>query len=170
MRHTTKSHKGPRFHERLFRLKITHDIQCPALNSAGANFACCSLAEQAIELPLGHAITLARTLHQATAIDDRDVALAAPVEALAQPLVGNSHSLGRQVAIEIYSSCHQVTEGQSLPRQNAPSFIDIANMPSTTALSLKVFLRSNHKGMPNLIVSDSDSDDLVDYILSLKQR
>ena len=97
-------------------------------------------------------------------------ALAAPVEALAPPLVGNGHSLGRQVAIEICSSCHQVTEGQPLPRQNVPSFIDIANMPSTTALSLKVFLRSNHKGMPNLIVSDSDSDDLVDYILNLKQR
>ena len=96
--------------------------------------------------------------------------LAMPVPALAQPLEGNDHSLGRQVAIEICSSCHQVSEGQLRPRQNAASFIDIANMPSTTALSLKVFLRSNHKGMPNLIVPESDSNDLIDYILSLKHR
>jgi mono/diheme cytochrome c family protein len=96
--------------------------------------------------------------------------LARPVPALTQPLVGNNASPGRQVAIEICSFCHQVTEGQPLPRPNAPSFIDIANMPSTTALSLKVLLRSNHKGMPNFIVPDSDADNVIDYILSLKQR
>jgi mono/diheme cytochrome c family protein len=96
------------------------------------------------------------------------VALAVPVEALAQP--DNSHSLGRQVAVELCSSCHRVTEGQPLPPQNVASFFAVANLPSTTALSLKVFLRSNHKGMPNLIVSESDSDELIDYILSLKRR
>ena len=95
-------------------------------------------------------------------------ALAVPVEALAQP--GSSHSLGRQVAIELCSSCHRVTAGPRLSGQNVASFFAIANLPSTTALSLKVFLRSNHKGMPNLIVSESDSDELIDYILSLKRR
>jgi len=94
-------------------------------------------------------------------------ALAAPVEALAQS--NNGHSPGRQVAIELCSSCHRVTEGQPRPRQNEASFFAIANLPSTTALSLKVFLRSNHKGMPNLIVSESDTDNLIDYILSLKR-
>jgi hypothetical protein len=95
-------------------------------------------------------------------------ALAVPVEALAQP--DNRHSLGRQVAIELCSSCHRVTEGPRLPGQDVASFFAIANLPSTTALSLKVFLRSNHKGMPNLIVSESDSDKLIDYMLSLKRR
>lgn len=95
-------------------------------------------------------------------------ALAVPVEALAQP--DNSHSLGRQVAVELCSSCHRVTAGQPLPPQNVASFFAIANLPSTTALSLKVFLRSNHKEMPNLIVSEPDSNNLIDYILSLKQR
>lgn len=94
-------------------------------------------------------------------------ALAVPVEALAQP--AKRHSLGRQVAIELCSSCHRVTEGQPRSRQNVASFFAIANLPSTTALSLKVFLRSNHKGMPNLIISESDSDELIDYILSLKR-
>ena len=95
-------------------------------------------------------------------------ALAVPVEALAQR--DSSHSLGRQVAIELCSSCHRVAEEQRRPRQDIASFFAIANLPSTTALSLKVFLRSNHKGMPNLIISELDSDNLIDYILSLKRR
>jgi mono/diheme cytochrome c family protein len=109
-------------------------------------------------------------MHRTTIILFTAAILAAPVPALTQPLTGDGHSAGRQVAIEICSSCHQVFEGQSFPRQTAASFFDIANLSSTTALSLKVFLRSNHKGMPNLIVSDRDADDLIDYILSLKQR
>ena len=51
----------------------------------------------------------------------------------------------------------------------APSFLDVANMPSTTALSLKVFLRTSHKEMPNLIISETDTDDLIAYILNLKE-
>lgn len=96
------------------------------------------------------------------------VALAVPIEASAQS--DNSHSPGRQVAIELCGSCHRVVEGQPLPRQNIASFFAVANLPSTTALSLKVFLQSNHKGMPNLIVSKSDTNNLVDYILSLKRQ
>jgi hypothetical protein len=57
-----------------------------------------------------------------------------------------------------------------MPLPNTPSFIAIANMPSTTALSLKVFLRSNHNRMPNFIMSNADTDDVINYILSLKQR
>jgi hypothetical protein len=95
-------------------------------------------------------------------------ALAVPVEALAQ--TANRHSLGRQVAIELCSPCHQVAEGRPQPGQNVASFFAIANLPSTTALSLKVFLRSNHKGMPNLIISEPDSENLIDYILSLKRQ
>ena len=95
-------------------------------------------------------------------------ALAVPAEALAQP--DNRRSLGRQVAIELCSSCHRVAEGQSRPSRGVASFFAIANLPSTTALSLRVFLRSNHKGMPNLIVAESDTDQLIDYILSLKRR
>jgi len=47
--------------------------------------------------------------------------------------------------------------------------VDVANMPSTTALSLRVFLRSNHNAMPNLIIPDSETDDLIAYILNLRQ-
>jgi hypothetical protein len=42
-------------------------------------------------------------------------------------------------------------------------------MPSTTALSLKVFLNSSHTNMPNVIIQPSDADEIVHYILGLKR-
>ena len=90
---------------------------------------------------------------------------------LARSLEESYRSAGRQVAMEICSHCHQVAEGQRARLSNSPSFTDIANMPSTTALSLKAFLRSRHKRrMPDFIMSSSDTSNVVDYILSLKQR
>ena len=50
----------------------------------------------------------------------------------------------------------------------APGFAAIANRHGTTALSLNVFLRTNHQNMPNLVISPDQADALVDYILSLK--
>src|SRR5674536_7099 len=57
-------------------------------------------------------------------------AFALPAEAFAQP--GSSHSLGRQVAIELCSSCHRVTGGPRLSGQNVASFFAIANLPSVS--------------------------------------
>lgn len=74
--------------------------------------------------------------------------------------------IGRQTAATLCFPCHQIGETR---RDGAPSFVDIANMPSTTALSLKVFLRSSHKEMPNLIIPNSQTDDLIAYILNLRQ-
>jgi mono/diheme cytochrome c family protein len=75
---------------------------------------------------------------------------------------GGNPLIGRQTAATLCAPCHE-------PGYSAPSFVDIANMPSTTALSLKVFLRSNHGRMPNLIIPDAETDDLIAYILNLKR-
>ena len=91
--------------------------------------------------------------------------LVLPVVAPAQPLAGDPAS-GRKTATALCGTCHQVIGGEG--RDSPASFVDIANMTSTTALSLKVFLRSSHKEMPNLIIDSSDTDDLIAYILSLK--
>jgi cytochrome c len=90
--------------------------------------------------------------------------LTVPLSANAEPVGGNP-LIGRQMATTLCAPCHQIGETR---QDGPPSFVDIANMPSTTALSLKVFLRSNHKAMPNLIISDSDTDDLIAYILNLR--
>jgi mono/diheme cytochrome c family protein len=100
------------------------------------------------------------------------VIFAAPVPALTQPLADNNQSPGHRVAMEICSPCHRVFEGQPAPVENVPSFIAIANLPSTTALSLRVFLQSSRHTtrMPNFIISRSDTNAVIDYILSLKRR
>jgi mono/diheme cytochrome c family protein len=91
--------------------------------------------------------------------------LALPVSAAAQPAAGDAATGGRTAAA-LCVSCHQIDE---TGRGGPPSFVDIALLPSTTALSLKVFLRSNHEAMPNLILPDAEANDLIAYILSLKQ-
>ena len=48
-------------------------------------------------------------------------------------------------------------------------FRAIANRTSTTALSLKVFMKTSHHRMPNLIITPDQADDLTNYILSLKR-
>jgi mono/diheme cytochrome c family protein len=70
---------------------------------------------------------------------------------------------GRRLAQQWCSECHLIDS-------EAPSFVEVANEPSTTPLSLRVFLQSNHKNMPNLHISPSEADDLVAYILSLKKK
>jgi mono/diheme cytochrome c family protein len=94
------------------------------------------------------------------------VSLAVPASALAQPLEGNP-LIGRQTAMALCAPCHLI--GETRKDVGAPSFVDVANMRSTTALSLRVFLRSNHNGMPNLMISDAETSDLIAYILALKE-
>jgi hypothetical protein len=39
-----------------------------------------------------------------------------------------------------------------------------------TALALNVFLRTPHRSMPNLVISDGDRDNVIAYILSLRDK
>ena len=94
---------------------------------------------------------------------------AAQLAALAQPLEGNPLR-GRQIATTLCSSCHRVLPMTLPDKGDPPSFQSIADLPSTTGLSLKVFLRSPHRNMPNLILSEAESDDVIAYILSLKKN
>ena len=87
------------------------------------------------------------------------VLLAAP--AAAEP------TSGRRIAQDQCAKCHDVGVGAPALGREGPSFADIGRMPSTTELSLKVFLRSSHRNMPNLILSDDEADALAAYILEL---
>ena len=93
----------------------------------------------------------------------------AQCSALAQPVEGNALR-GREVATKLCSSCHRVLPMTIPDKSDPPSFQSIANLPSTTGIALNVFLHSNHKNMPNLILAPADSDDVIAYILSLKQQ
>ena len=77
---------------------------------------------------------------------------------------------GRQLAVKLCSSCHQVLPMTHADRSDPPSFQSIADLPSTTGISLNVFLHSNHRKMPNFLIASAVSNDVIAYILSLKQK
>lgn len=68
------------------------------------------------------------------------------------------------------SDCHIVAPGQKRGTDAVPPFAAIAAMPSTTALSLRAFLTTPHGKMPDLKLSNPQIDDVVAYILTLRQR
>lgn len=78
---------------------------------------------------------------------------------------------GRELAQTVCAECHVVVPRPGVLRQigEAPDFADIAQMSSATRISLLAFLRSSHPTMPNFIVSDRKANDVIAYILSLKQ-
>jgi cytochrome c len=82
----------------------------------------------------------------------------------------DSHSAasGHRLAEAWCKTCHAIEATSGGTSNPAPDFVAVANLPSTTALSLKVFLRSNHPSMPNIVLTPGQTDDLVSYILSLK--
>jgi mono/diheme cytochrome c family protein len=86
----------------------------------------------------------------------------------AQELPGDP-AAGLEYARAICADCHDVErEWDDLAAFYGPAFVDIAAMPSTTVMSLRVFLRTPHENMPNLILSEQDRDNVISYILSLK--
>jgi mono/diheme cytochrome c family protein len=77
---------------------------------------------------------------------------------------------GRHLAEAWCTTCHAIDSKAAGTANTAPDFAAIANQPSTTELSLKVFLRSSHQNMPNLLLKPEQADNLVAYILSLKRN
>ncbi len=83
--------------------------------------------------------------------------------ALAQD-VGNP-VIGKRIADSQCAECH----ASGLLPGRAPAFSAIARMPSTTATALTVYLRTSHPAMPNIILTPAEQDDVIAYILSLKE-
>ena len=85
-----------------------------------------------------------------------------------QDLPGDVSS-GRQIAATWCAACHQIDLNVGVI-ESVPDFYAIANLPSTTALSLKVFLETSHDKMPNFQLTQRETDDVIAYILSIKQK
>jgi cytochrome c len=81
----------------------------------------------------------------------------------------DSITAGHKLAEAWCKSCHRIDASAARTESVAPDFVALAAMPSTTELSLKVFLQSNHRSMPNLMLTPDQSGDIVNYILSLKR-
>jgi hypothetical protein len=62
------------------------------------------------------------------------------------------------------AACHAVEKGgKMISLDGAPPFQDIADDPAASEVGLRVFLRSPHAGMPDLILSDQETDDVVAF-------
>lgn len=99
------------------------------------------------------------------------IALSLSLVLFAAPAIAASAdpAAGEHIAKTECASCHAIgraAEAKS-PDPKAPRFIDVAKMPSTTELSVKVFLRSSHRNMPNFILGREEIDSLASYILGL---
>jgi len=93
----------------------------------------------------------------------------AAIPAFAQDLVGDP-ARGRALALKTCAVCHKVNKGEKGEKMSlAPPFQDVANERTVTPMSLRVFLRSPHKNMPNLVLTRDETDDVVAYILSLRR-
>ena len=86
----------------------------------------------------------------------------------AQSFPGSARE-GHAFAMKVCSECHVVAVGQDTPATDAvPTFPNIAKNPAVTEMSLRVFLQTPHAQMPNFILSRIQTDNVISYILSLK--
>ncbi len=95
--------------------------------------------------------------------------LLAVLPAQSQDLPGDAMA-GREFARDVCSECHYVErEWADLYVFEAPSFIEIAQNSDHSDLSLRVFLRTPHLNMPNLILTEDQTADVISWILSLRE-
>ena len=81
-----------------------------------------------------------------------------------------SVSEGYRLAQSWCETCHLIgPRVLDMPGQ-PPSFQAVADQPGVTSLALKVFFRTSHRDMPNLVIAPDQAEALANYILSLKSR
>jgi len=78
---------------------------------------------------------------------------------------------GFKYAKDVCSPCHAIAAEQpNSPVAEAPRFEDIANTSGMTATALIAWFQTSHPTMPNVILTDEQTRDIVQYILSLKSE
>ncbi|MGB9044101.1 MAG: c-type cytochrome, partial [Pseudolabrys sp.] len=81
----------------------------------------------------------------------------------------NHASRTEVIARERCAECHlSVKEKGRTTNEKAPTFARIANTPGMTAAALRAALNTSHSTMPNLVIKDDDADNIIAYILSLR--
>ena len=76
---------------------------------------------------------------------------------------------GAAIAGQVCSQCHESSDavgGGNNP--DAPALAVVANRPETNAAGLRHWLTTRHPSMPNYIFDDATVQDLVAYIMSLR--
>jgi mono/diheme cytochrome c family protein len=83
--------------------------------------------------------------------------------------VGNRQE-GLALAQQVCSECHTILRGQiRSPNTRSPTFVELATAPGMTAAALFVALTTPHAGMPMFILTTEQRENVIAYILSLKE-
>jgi mono/diheme cytochrome c family protein len=75
---------------------------------------------------------------------------------------------GRALAVQVCAACHGIDKSPASPNADAPAFAVVASTPGMSARALTVALQTSHRTMPNLMLGDGETRDVIAYILSLK--
>ena len=101
----------------------------------------------------------------ATVIGTAALVITGPV--LSQEL--GSAKQGQALAETVCSECHAVKPGAvRSPFEHAPTFESIAKMPGMTPTAIRVWLRSAHREMPNIMLQPDEVDNVIAYLQTLK--
>jgi mono/diheme cytochrome c family protein len=99
-----------------------------------------------------------------------NVGLAAVAFLLSSAAHAQDVAEGQHIAQTWCSGCHEVNNQIKTARGDAaaPTFKSIAQMNSTTQMSLAAFLSTPHLRMPNYVLSQTDIENVSAYIVSLR--
>ncbi len=77
---------------------------------------------------------------------------------------------GRAYADKVCAECHLVTPEVGLsPMPGVKSFKEIANRPGMSAMALGAWMQSEHESMPHIVPAPDELNDVIAYIVSLKE-
>ena len=106
--------------------------------------------------------------HEKAKASEMEAKTAAPITKVVE--VGDAGQ-GLAYAEKTCSDCHNVLRtGAASPNKDAPPFKQIANTPGMSITALTVWSRTSHPTMPNFVIPANDMDNLIAYIMSLRDR
>jgi mono/diheme cytochrome c family protein len=101
------------------------------------------------------------------------VAVFLPTAILAGPATAQaprgSVAAGQRLAEQLCARCHVMPPNQGRGWTDAPSFVAIANQPTTTARSLQDVIAKPHAHMAGTGLKPTPAADVATYIMSLRQ-
>ena len=76
---------------------------------------------------------------------------------------------GRRLAFDLCAECHMVLPDQEHPGLwPAPDLMVRVHDPAITELALRSYLQTSHPLMPNIMLSQEQTDDIIAYLLTFK--
>ena len=80
-----------------------------------------------------------------------------------------SPGYGRGLANDLCGECHVVAPDQELRgKQFGPNLVERVRDPEITELALRSYLQTTHPVMPNIMLNQQQTDDIIAYLLTFK--